>query len=350
MKFKGVRYILIILLIIFQMINEFTVAQDVSFSQVYSSPIYLSPSFAGYTNGGRLIANYRDQWPSISNTYRTYAVSYDQYIKKYNSGVGLLFLCDNQGGGQLVAQDIGLVYSYELAITRKLFFRPGLQFKYSERKIDPSRLSQVGPEGNEFPWINAEFPIEKFRKIDATASGMVYNDMFWVGFTMDHLVKNSIGFTDIETTVPIKTVVYGGVKYIYQKEERGKDEQSASLAFMYRNQGGFNQLDLGVYWYVIPIEAGIWYRGLPGFSSKGLTNNDAIVFSLGLNLGTTIHLAYSYDLSLSDLAGYSGGANEFSIIYRFSTNRDRPTYKGPIPCREPSVDTRMYKNRRTTLF
>src|SRR5690554_7969849 len=72
-------------------------AQDISFSQVYSSPLYLSPSFAGFTSGGRLIANYRDQWPGISNTFRTYAVSYDQYLRDYNSGLGLLIMRDDQG-------------------------------------------------------------------------------------------------------------------------------------------------------------------------------------------------------------------------------------------------------------
>lgn len=341
--------ILILLLIILSVVKSNLSAQDVSFSQVYSSPLYLSPSFAGYTNGGRLIANYRDQWPALSNTFKTCAVSYDAFIKDYNSGIGLLILQDNQGDGQLVTQDVGVQYSYDLAITRQLFFRPGLQFKYSERKIDPSRLSQVGPEGNEFPWINADFPIEKYKKLDATASALLYTELYWAGFTMDHLVKNNIGFTDLETAVPIKTVVFGGAKIVYQKGDRDKDEQSFSLAFMFRNQAKFKQLDLGVYWNVNPIEAGIWYRGIPGMSSKGLNNNDALVFSLGLNI-KTVHLAYSYDLTLSDLAGYSGGANEFSLIYRFSSSRDKQLYKGPIPCSEPNVNTRGYGQGRRTLF
>lgn len=325
-------------------------AQDVSFSQVYSAPLYLSPSFAGFTGGGRLIANYRDQWPGISNTFRTYAVSYDQYVSNYNSGVGLLIVRDDQGGGQLVTQDLGIVYAYELAVTDNIFVRPGLQFKYAERKIDPSRLSQVGPDGKEFPWINADFPIENFRKLDATASAMVYSEDFWAGFTVDHLVKNNIGFTDVESHLPIKTVIYGGGKYVYQQASFNRDEQSASLAFMYRRQGRFHQLDLGAYWYTNPIEVGIWYRGIPGLSSPGLSNNDALVFSLGLNVGT-VHLAYSYDLTLSGLAGHSGGANEFSIIYRFQSRSSRSLYRGPIPCREPSFEeSHNRRPKRRALF
>lgn len=313
-------------------------AQDVSFSQVYSSPLYLAPSFAGYTSGGRFILNYRDQWPSIPNTFRTYAFSYDQYLSRLNSGIGLLVLRDDQGGGQLVTQNVGIVYAYELPLTSDIYFRPGLQFKYAERKIDPSLLNQVGPDGDLFPWIDGDFPVEQYRKLDATASAMVYSDYFWAGFTIDHLVKSDVGFTDIESSLPVKTVVYGGGKYRYMEESRGRDEQSISLAFMYRRQQGFQQLDIGTYWNANPIEVGLWYRGIPGISSSSLSNNDALIFSLGVNVGT-IHLAYSYDLTLSDLSGATGGSNEFSIIYRFKTESGYKIRRGPIPCSESGYDT-----------
>lgn len=342
-----------IVLALFLLINQKSGAQDVSFSQVYSSPLYLSPSFAGFTSGGRVALNYRDQWPGISNTFRTFAASYDEYFGNYNSGLGLLFLRDDQGGGQLVTQNLGIVYAYELAVTENIFVRPGLQFKYAERKIDPSRLSQVGPDGEVFPWINAELPIEQYHKLDATASAMVYNDYFWLGATFDHLVKNDIGFTDVESDIPMKTVVFGGAKWVYQKPSRFRDEQSATLAFMYRRQLDFQQLDIGAYWYANPIEVGIWYRGIPGVSSESLVNNDAIIFSLGINIGP-VHFAYSYDLTISGLAGYSGGSNEFSLIYRFNRGPVVNIPRGPIPCSEPGTGMgekgSNYRPQRRTLF
>lgn len=326
--------------------------QDVSFSQVYASPLYLSPSFAGYTSGGRAILNYRDQWPGIANTFRSYAFSYDQYLQNLKSGIGILALRDDQGGGQLVTQNIGIVYAYELAITPELFFRPGLQFKYAERKIDPSRLSQVGPTGNPFPWLNADYPVEQFRKVDASASAMLYSESLWAGFTVDHLVKSDIGFSDIESPLPIKTVVFGGWKYRYIEASRGRSEQSVTAAFMFRKQQDFNQLDLGVYWFTNPIEVGLWYRGIPGLSSGSLGNNDALIFSLGLNVGAA-YLAYSYDLTLSKLAGYSGGSNEFSLIYRFNFGSTSSARVGPIPCSEMSSDgsySNKFRARKRSFF
>ncbi|MDG5799192.1 type IX secretion system membrane protein PorP/SprF [Marinilabiliaceae bacterium ANBcel2] len=344
--------IVILLSIISLCCAERVRAQDAQFSQVYSSPLYLSPSFAGFTPGGRVILNYRDQWPGVSESFRTYALSYDQYISSYNSGVGLLFMRDDQGGGQLITQNIGINYAYELAVTRDITVRPGLQFKYAERKIDPGRLSQVGPDGEIFPWINADFPVEQFRNIDATASVMVYNDFLWSGVTVDNLIKNDIGFTDIETRLPVKTVLYGGGKWVYQEASRSTNEQSATMAFVYRNQAGFQQLDVGVYWNTSPIEAGIWYRGIPGVSSESLTNNDALIFSLGLDY-ESFHIAYSYDLTLSGLAGYTSGSNEISLIYRFDIGPVLNPPRGPIPCTHPAHglgDRERRPERRRTIF
>lgn len=327
-------------------------AQDVSFSQVYSSPIYLSPSFTGFTSGGRVILNYRDQWPGIPNTFRTFAFSYDQYVSQFNSGIGLLFLNDSQGGGQIVTQNAGVNYAYELAITSDIFIRPGLQFKYLGLRIDPSKMLTVGLEGNRYPWLDPAIMTEQHHKVDATASLMVYSEIFWVGGTADHLIKNNTPFTDIETILPVKFTAYGGGKWRYVESYRGRAEQSVTFAFMFRSQKGFKQLDLGLYGNVEPLEVGIWYRGIPGISTGGLSNNDALILSLGVNLGP-LHIAYSYDLTLSKLAGYSGGSNEFSVIYRFSNTRTITQNRGAVPCGESQWglgETSKYRGKKRSFF
>jgi type IX secretion system PorP/SprF family membrane protein len=315
-------------------------AQDPTFSQVYAAPVYLSPSFAGLTDGSRVAMTYRDQWPGIPNTYRTFSFAADHFFDSYNSGVGLVFVSDVQGGGQLVTQNVGFVYAYEFPITRHLYMRPGLNFKYFERKIDPSSLlwgDQIGPGGDILASGIGDFREESFRKFDAAASAMIYSDDFWGGFVLDHLVKSNIGFSDIESPMPMRTTIYGGGKYRFRTRTRNQDEVSATLAFMYRMQDDFHQLDIGSYWYVNPFELGLWYRGLPINEYKGLMNNDALIFILGFNIGN-VRLSYSYDLTLSNLAGHSGGANEFSMIFRFSTRAINQSPRGAIPCNEPGND------------
>jgi hypothetical protein len=54
-------------------------AQDVHFSQYFTSPMTLNPALTGLTQSDyRMAANYRTQWGSVNNApYTTATVSYD---------------------------------------------------------------------------------------------------------------------------------------------------------------------------------------------------------------------------------------------------------------------------------
>ncbi len=333
-QFVGMRYIKqgILVLLLFSCLAN-TKGQDVSFSQTYASPLYLSPSFAGLTDGSRLTLSYRDQWPGILGTYSSVAFSVDHFFREYSSGLGLLFVRDDQGKGQLVKQDFGLVYAYEFEVFRNIFVRPGIQFKFAEQKIDPSKL--ILPEdilvNTPSNSGSSYFATESYKRFDATASAMIYSDFFWAGVVVDHLIKKDIGYTDIETYMPIKTTVHGGYKIRYKEGGRKHDEQSVTVALNYHNQGKSNQLDIGAYWYINPLEMGLWYRGIPVTSSEGYTNNDAIIMILGITVGN-IRFSYSYDYTISDLSGSSNGTNEFAIMYRFNSGYKKKSYRGAMPC------------------
>ena len=104
--YKILKYILLLIFLVCS--NIYIIAQDPQFSQFYSSPLYMAPSFAGTTEGGRIIANYRDQWPKLRSTYISYALSADYYFEKYRSGVGLILFRDDAGKGLLNMTNLGL--------------------------------------------------------------------------------------------------------------------------------------------------------------------------------------------------------------------------------------------------
>ena len=346
--------ILIFLVISFPVVLK---AQDVMFSQTYASPLYLSPSFTGLTDGSRLTLNYRDQWPGIAGTYRSVAFSADHFFREYSSGLGLMFVRDDQGRGQFVKQDVGLLYSYEFEVSRNSFVRPGIQFKYAEQKIDPSSLvppEDINPDdGTILPGSWSYVATDSYKRFDATASAMIYSDFFWVGVSVDHLIKKDIGFTDLETYMPVKTTIYGGYKVRYREGGRKHDEQSVTLAMNYFMQDKFSQFDAGVYWYINPLEMGLWYRGIPFATSDNLSNNDAIVMILGITFGD-IRFSYSYDYTMSDLAGNTNGANEFAIMFRFNKGHKKKAYRGAMPCSSSgsygSYGGSKYKRRTRKIF
>jgi len=350
--YKNIKSSILIIICLFSwQVN----AQDVSFSQMYANPMYLSPSFTGLSNGTRASLTYRDQWPGIANTYRSYGLAVDHFFDQYSSGLGIMVMRDDSGNGLLVRQDVSVLYAYEFEIARDIFVRPGIEFIYKQRNLDLMNIilpSNIGSGGSIVSGGGISGDKYTHKQFDAAAAAMIYSSNFWFGIAAHNLVKSNIGVTDIESYNPFKTSIYGGYKYQYQERRNKRDEQSVTLAFNYRAQQNFNQLDIGTYWYINPIELGLWYRGIPFASSDGLINHDGLIFILGVNIGS-LRMAYSYDWTLSELAGYSNGANELTLIYRFNQGNKKKRIRGAIPCSSPGSNGgsgSKYRRRSRTIF
>lgn len=91
------------LYIITLFISSLGFSQDIHFSQIQESPLWLNPANAGFMNGYvRAIANYRNQWAAMGNAYQTMAISVDASVLKTNKskaylGIGLFVFNDRAG-------------------------------------------------------------------------------------------------------------------------------------------------------------------------------------------------------------------------------------------------------------
>ena len=312
-------------------------AQDPQFSQFYAAPLYIAPSFAGGTDGSRVVLNYRNQWPSIPGAFVTYAFSFDHYFHNYNSGLGVILTRDQAGTGRLSNNNIGLLYSYNFQIDHRWTMRPGVSFSYSERTLDFYRLTfgdQLNLNGTHNPsTFNPIEPMDRVGYFDASSSLLTYSRNAWAGVSVDHLMRpNQSMVEEQQSRVPMKFSLFGGYRFDYGGEYMGDLGESISLAVLYRNQGKYNQLDAGVYWSKNPISLGLLYRGIPIFNNHvhGLFNNDAIVAMVGLRT-KDFRVGYSYDMTISRLINSTAGSHEISIIYHFNQG---PPNKKPkmIPC------------------
>ena len=111
-------------------------AQDIQFSQFYAAPLYLNPAFAGSTEYTRVGLNYRNQWPAINANFTTTSLYVDHYLEDINSGIGAILTYDKSGIGGLRSFNIGLQYAYELRLSERFTFRPGMQIAYYNRSVD----------------------------------------------------------------------------------------------------------------------------------------------------------------------------------------------------------------------
>lgn len=330
------KRVVIIILLTFFVYRVFP--QDPQFSQFYSNYLYLAPSFAGLTDKNRISFNYRNQWLEIKYGYQTYSVSFDKFIGKFNSGLGVLAYQDVAGSGRLRTTSLGVQYSYDFNITKTWSARPGLHFNYTERGIDFSRLlwnDQISASGN--APNSAELPpLEKAGDIDFSTSLLTYSEKFWIGASVDHILKpnQSLYFYEEEdgnpAKVPMKYTLFGGVKFVRPEQLLRPIPTSIQLAFLYKQQEQFRQLDLGMYWYRSPLVAGIWYRGIPLY--KEVFNRDAITLLIGIKTKNT-NIGYSYDFTVSKLIANTGGSHEISISYTFKTKPVKHKIK-MVPCPE----------------
>ncbi len=332
-------------------------AQDLHFSQFYASPLYLSPSLAGATDGGRLVMNHRNQWPGISKAFTTSAISLDNFFSKFNSGVGIQIIHDKAGSANLTFNHFALQYSYNLRLFSDWQFVPGIQFAYGSRALDFSSLifadEQLG-WGTSGSW--ERLTNETSRYVDFAASGLVYSPFFWAGLTVDHISRPSHTFLGEEVTLNRKYVLFGGANIWTLKRRNTGMDRAFSTSFRYQHQYGFNQLDLGFYWFNNPLELGIWYRGLPIFSRvKNRINQDAIILLMSYKYGP-IRVGYSYDITISGLGLQSAGAHELSLILEFNQKAHlrlggrRPA----VPCSDSSnpliKEAQKYKRNKRKLY
>ncbi len=318
-------------------------AQDPQFSQFYASPIYLNPALAGGTDRSRMGVNYRNQWPSLTHSFRTISAYIDYFSKAFESGVGIIINEHKESFLDFTSREIGAVYSYKMPIASGVVFRSGFQLSYFQKNVNFDELvfgnqididngQVIGPSGEVLDrGLTVNF-------LSASAGGILYTSNFWLGAAVHHINQPNQSLVDAESKLSRKYSIHSGYKLFLKKGRRLRtveyqfQERSATFAVNYKSQGGFNQLDVGLQLYFQPLVLGAWYRGIPVQSVNRIIKNESIIFLTGLELSKDLAFGYSYDYTVSQLAGSTGGAHEFSITYTFGIIKKRTKRDTILPC------------------
>jgi len=303
--------------ILFLIVESF--GQDPQFSQFYANPLYLNPALAGATICPRLIGNYRNQWPSLGGAFNTYNGSFDLYINAIHSGLGLLVNADRAGGGNLNTTTISLMYAFKFNITGKLQASTAVKAGYYQRHLVWENLTfgdmyedlikgGVVKPTMEKPPDNSRVGVPDF----GAGIFLCYGDLAYGGFAVDHLSQPDIGFySDVTSRLYMKFTVHVGSVINLKGGGDGDEEREFSISpnILYQQQFKFHQLNIGLYLTIDPFIGGVWFR-------HNFENPDAIIPMLGIHY-KNLHVAYSYDFTISKLKTASGGAHEISASWQF---------------------------------
>lgn len=304
---------LVFAVLIFNLVCFPSQAQDPTFSQFYANPLYLNPAFAGTTYNPKFHLNFRDQWPAFSHAYISYSASYDQYFEALHGGVGAVFLGDQAGEGIYKTFSASLIYAYQLNISPSFAIKAGAQGTFVQKQIDLNKVffyDQIDPisgfndpGNNPNPTNETTILAPTVRYADISVGALAYSEKFFGGFAAKHINQPIESFSDnLDNELPIRYTGHVGAVL----GGNNKNSFTFSPNAMYSRQGQFQQLNVGSYLKHGIIFGGLWFR-------HNITDADAVIMLAGIHYGV-FRFGYSYDITVSDLAGHSGGAHEVSII------------------------------------
>lgn len=287
--------------------------------------MYLNPAFTGVTYEHRFIANYRNQWPGISKAYQTYMASYDYNMSDLNSGIGINIMQDRAGTAGLTHTQFGVNYAYHFKISKFSEIRMGSTLSYNLKRLDFSKL-KFNDQINSGSSTSIEASkYEQLNYMDFAAGALLNSTEYWLGFSAKHLTQPNSSLTGDRVPLPVTLSLHGGYRFIL--EQKSKElKRYISPALNYRHQQKYDQLDIGVYYYHLPLSVGVWYRGLPLKQyAPTYGSRESVALLIGFDLTEyNMRAGYSFDLTISRLGiNNSLGAHEISIIYEIAQRKKR---------------------------
>lgn len=302
-------------------------AQDPEFTQFYAAPIYTNPAFAGTADcGGRVVLNYRNQWPGLPGTFRTFAGSYDQHFDKIGGGIGVIAMQDVAGDGLLTTTSFSGIYSYQININRKFTMRAAIQASFQQRAIDFSRLrfaDQIEARKGFVRPTSENLPNESVTYPNFGTGVIGYTKNFYAGLAIHNLTEPNQSFfgnSDAGTSVPRRFTFHSGLVIPLEKGKRGREpEMTISPNVLFMIQEKFMQVNLGFYVNKGPLVAGMWFR-------QTAPNSDAMMVLLGFR-HNKFKFGYSYDITVSEARAAAAGSHEISTAIEWCSKRPRPKYR-----------------------
>ncbi|WP_027421452.1 PorP/SprF family type IX secretion system membrane protein [Crocinitomix catalasitica] len=337
--------------LIFYSFNAF--GQDIHFSQINRAPFILNPSFTGAFSGNfRGTVNWKDQWRSVNNTFRTYAASGEFNFAKGRArkptfyGIGFFASRDVAGDIEVGNTNVGVSFSSLFKISRNQRITVGAQSavgsfglntqkmewgsQYKGLNFDPTLINGEGVDYTTFQYLDMAVGIGYwYYQNDRNVKSRTPQDAKF-GISVYHVNKPTYSYqADKSEKLPMKFVAHGAMLFSLNKPD----------LYWYPNvtafiQGGQHQIVLGSLWkYMLNTGSRNTGNGadvaITGGLSTRITNViDAIIPQVILDV-QYFSFGLSYDINVSSLSKASNYRGGFELSIRF-TNPDGYTHRNPF--------------------
>lgn len=312
--------------------------QDIHFSQFNETPVILNPALCATAYDTRIVANYKNQWASVTSPYQTYGISVEKALKhlklkKTYLAMSLNIFNDKAGDANLgtLQANLGINAVIKIAEFSKLSAGIGGGILY--RSINPSNLRwQSQYDGYNYNNTTASGEI--------TPNGTMMQADFVAGLNY-HFAKSEryisaqdgtkfdIGFSAFHFNSPKYSFVSSGDKQYtkiiaHANFDIGIKGAGVGIipSIIYMRQGPSQEINAGfMFKYIIQdqsvhtglkkpsaISFGAFYRVGDAFIPSLLFQYDK--YALGI----------SYDLNTSQLTATSKSKGGLEVSLRFNTS------------------------------
>jgi type IX secretion system PorP/SprF family membrane protein len=312
-------------------------AQDIHFSQIFETPLFLSPANTGFFNGYvRSNINYRNQWASMGNAFRTMAISVDGGLFRLKKrpafmGMGLTLYSDQAGVARMRKTVAMFNVSALIKIGRNSALSVGLAGGSSSTNGDYTKLTYESQFNGNYinPSALSNEPIYRQYTTVDVATGIAYEfasykrdqdhddvTSFKLSFGAYHLnrAKEEYG-PGSSYRLPVRYV--GAITSVLDIEDT---KFTVTPAVVYQAQGNFKELMMGTF-VKFRMKTGTKVTGEKTQNAIGIgmfyRNKDALVPKLAVDFGD-YSFGISYDVNLSNYRNASNYMGGFEVALRYN--------------------------------
>jgi type IX secretion system PorP/SprF family membrane protein len=298
--------------------------QDISFSHLNHSKLFINPGFAGTEKISNLTVSHRNLSPEEFGNYITYRASYNQYLNLINGGLGIQFIQDNQGNGAINRSYFSGIYSYRIKLEKNLILNPALEMKFASYSLNTNDLILPSMFDQSSWTISKDMPdasLHRSANYLEFNTGVIlryineylrtYRD-FTVGLAFHHLNK-PVSLMDPENQINRKVSLYFDIELFLSQLETYQSSTLLIPSFLYTQQLNSNLFQYGTY---------LKYKNV--FLGGFIKHNSAFqyvtpIFQVGAELDE-FHISYSYDAGFLNYKRISvfSGAHEVTLSVNFS--------------------------------
>lgn len=267
------------------------------------NPLPYNPAISGNSEQVITKFSFRKQWTGLEGSPATAVLSaHGNLSEKKAIGLGGIFYSDNTGPTKRLG--LQLSYAYHIPLVEdKTYLGIGLSANIMQQKINFDELIAHDLVDNQLlDGTKAKFGA------DANLGLYLHSLNYWVGLSANQLFASKFKFEGSQETLNNARHFYLGGGYAFDVTDKITIDPSLLLKIV---SGDKPQLEIGTkvvydkqYWL------GLSYR-----------TEDALAILLGVQLNNGFNIAYSYDITTSDLNKVSNGSHEVTLGYNFTLNK-----------------------------